>query len=81
MFGLGVQELVVIAILAVILLFGVTRLPNLGRSIGQSIRGFKKGLQEDVPDPDEAKPGKVDAAQPATPDKADKPGEVDPPAS
>jgi sec-independent protein translocase protein TatA len=81
MFGLGVQELVVIAILAVILLFGVTRLPNLGRSIGQSIRGFKKGLQEDAPDPDEAKPGKADATQPAAPDKADKPGEADPPAS
>jgi sec-independent protein translocase protein TatA len=39
-------------VLVVLLLFGATRLPKLGRSMGQSIRGFKKGLQEDLP-PDE----------------------------
>jgi Sec-independent protein translocase protein TatA len=32
------------------LLFGATRLPKLGRSMGQSIRGFKKGLNDELPD-------------------------------
>lgn len=36
-------------VLVILLLFGATRLPKLGRSMGQSIRGFKKGLQEDLP--------------------------------
>ena len=35
-----------------LLLFGATRLPKLGRSLGQSIRGFKTGLNEESP-PDE----------------------------
>ncbi|MEZ5125182.1 MAG: twin-arginine translocase TatA/TatE family subunit [Thermoleophilia bacterium] len=40
-------------LLVVLLLFGATRLPKLGRSMGQSIRGFKKGLQEELPDDDD----------------------------
>jgi Sec-independent protein translocase protein TatA len=39
------------------LLFGAQRLPKLGKSLGQSIRGFKQGLNEDVP-PDEIEPAK-----------------------
>ena len=40
-------------LLVVLLLFGATRLPKLGRSMGQSIRGFRKGLQEELPDDDD----------------------------
>jgi sec-independent protein translocase protein TatA len=43
--NLGAPELIIIA-LVVLLLFGATRLPKLGKSMGQSISGFKKGLQE-----------------------------------
>ena len=43
--NLGAPELIIIA-LVVLLLFGATRLPKLGNSMGQSISGFKKGLQE-----------------------------------
>jgi sec-independent protein translocase protein TatA len=43
--NLGAPELIIIA-LVVLLLFGATRLPKLGRSMGQSISGFKKGLSE-----------------------------------
>lgn len=42
MFGLGVQELVIIGVVAV-LLFG-KRLPEVARSLGGSYREFKKGL-------------------------------------
>lgn len=45
MFGLGMQELVIILIIIVIL-FGATRLPQIGSGIGQAIRNFKKGVSE-----------------------------------
>ena len=43
--NLGAPELIIIA-LVVLLLFGATRLPKLGRSMGESISGFKKGLAD-----------------------------------
>lgn len=45
MFGLRAQELLIIFGI-VLLLFGATRLPALGRSLGAGIRNFKKGLAE-----------------------------------
>ena len=45
MFGLGMQELIVILIIVVIL-FGATRLPEIGKGIGQAIRNFKKATSE-----------------------------------
>ncbi len=47
--NLGGSELLIILAI-VLLLFGATRLPKLGRGLGQSIRGFKQGLNEDEPD-------------------------------
>jgi sec-independent protein translocase protein TatA len=47
--NLGPTELLIILAI-VVLLFGATRLPKLGKSMGQSVRGFKKGLNEDTPD-------------------------------
>jgi sec-independent protein translocase protein TatA len=47
--NLGPTELLIILGI-VVLLFGATRLPKLGRSMGQSIRGFKQGLNEDSGD-------------------------------
>ncbi len=46
--NLGPMEIGLI-VLILLLLFGATRLPKLGRSMGQSIRGFKKGLNEELP--------------------------------
>ncbi len=43
MFGLGPQEMIVVAILGV-LLFG-KRLPEVGRSLGKGIVEFKKGMR------------------------------------
>ena len=45
MFGLGTQELLIILVIIVIL-FGATRLPQIGSGIGQAIRNFKKGVKE-----------------------------------
>jgi sec-independent protein translocase protein TatA len=47
--NLGAPELIIIA-LVILLLFGATRLPKLGKSMGQSIRGFKQGLNDDTDD-------------------------------
>jgi sec-independent protein translocase protein TatA len=45
MFGLGMQELIVIMII-VLVLFGASRLPEIGKGIGQAIRNFKKATTE-----------------------------------
>ncbi len=45
MFGLGTQELIIILIIIVVL-FGATRLPQIGSGIGQAIKNFKKSVRE-----------------------------------
>ncbi|MBL7198271.1 MAG: twin-arginine translocase TatA/TatE family subunit [Candidatus Omnitrophica bacterium] len=45
MFKFGMGELVII-LLIVLLLFGAARLPEIARSIGKSIKEFKKGFKE-----------------------------------
>lgn len=45
----GFQELIVI-LLIVIVIFGASKLPQLGKGLGEGIRNFKKGLKsEDDP--------------------------------
>ena len=46
MFGLGTPELIVILVIVVIL-FGASRLPQLGEGLGKAIKGFKKGISGD----------------------------------
>ena len=51
MFGLGMWELLAILVI-VILLFGVKRIPDLAKGLGQGIRNFKqevKGEPDDKP--------------------------------
>lgn len=42
----GFQELLVI-LLIVIIIFGASKLPQLGKGLGEGIRNFKKGLSPD----------------------------------
>lgn len=44
MFGLGVPEVLVI-LLVVLLVFGASKLPEIGRSLGKSLREFREGMQ------------------------------------
>ena len=45
MFGIGSQELMVILVVA-FFIFGAKRLPELGKSLGQSIRAFKDSMED-----------------------------------
>ena len=42
MFGIGLPQLVIILVI-VLLVFGVGRLPEVGRALGLSIKNFKAG--------------------------------------
>jgi sec-independent protein translocase protein TatA len=44
--SLGVPELIIV-FLIVVLLFGASRLPNIGRGLGEGIRNFKRGIKTD----------------------------------
>jgi len=42
----GFQELLII-LLIVIIIFGASKLPQLGKGLGEGIRNFKKGLKSE----------------------------------
>ncbi len=44
MMGLGVTELIIILVI-VIVLFGASRLPQIGRGLGEGISNFKKSMR------------------------------------
>ena len=44
--GIGLQELLVL-FLILVLLFGATKLPQIGRGLGEAIRNFKGGLKSE----------------------------------
>ena len=46
-FGIGMQELVVILLIC-LLVFGASKLPEIGRSLGKTIGEFKKGLKDNA---------------------------------
>lgn len=43
MFGIGVQELLIVLVIA-LLVFGPKTLPQIGSNMGRAIANFKKGL-------------------------------------
>ncbi|MDD5422432.1 MAG: twin-arginine translocase TatA/TatE family subunit [Candidatus Omnitrophota bacterium] len=48
-FGIGMQELLVILLIC-LLIFGASKLPEVGRALGQTIKEFKKSLKDGASD-------------------------------
>lgn len=45
MFGLGMPEMLIILVI-VLVIFGASRLPQLGEGLGKSIQSFKKAMKD-----------------------------------
>lgn len=48
---LGMPELLVL-LLIVVIIFGASKLPQLGKGLGEGIRNFKRGMRGDEPERD-----------------------------
>ena len=70
MFGLGLQELIIVLGIVVVI-FGAKRLPELGSGVGKAIRNFKGGIksseEEDQEKSIEAPKEKVGTSGPVNP--------------
>ena len=74
---IGITGLIIILVVA-LLVFGPKRLPELGKSLGEGIRGFRGSLSgDDDKDSTESKKAELQAAtqQPAAEPAAEKPVE------
>lgn len=70
MLGLRPMEIALI-VFALLLLFGASRLPQLGSSLGSAIRNFKKSFSNEVEEKsDEKKLAQGDGSTPLQQDKA-----------
>ena len=54
LFGLGMQEIIVIALI-VLLLFGGKKIPELMKGLGKGVKSFKDGMKEIEADDKEEK--------------------------
>lgn len=52
-FGIGIQELLVIFFIC-LLVFGASRLPEIGKALGKTITEFKKAMKDGASGSDEA---------------------------
>lgn len=56
-----------IVLVIVVLVFGTKRLKNVGQDLGEAVKGFKKGMQDDAPDVDGMQQRSTQALPPASP--------------
>ncbi len=60
MFGLGVQELLLILVIVVVL-FGAKKLPEVGAGLARGIRNFRKNLSENDADANQTDDAKANS--------------------
>ncbi|MDD1014057.1 twin-arginine translocase TatA/TatE family subunit [Pseudomonas rubra] len=54
----------IVLLVVVVLVFGTKKLKNFGSDLGESIKGFKKAMNEEESKPDEQTPASVQPVQP-----------------
>ena len=62
LFGIGVTEWLIIGVI-IALLFGSSKIPKLGKGLGEGLRNFKKGITGELEEP---KPGESETTQKET---------------
>lgn len=60
-FGLGVGELVIILVIVTVI-FGATKLPQLGDGLGKAIRNFKRSVSSGEEETDQTSSSKLEGA-------------------
>jgi len=60
--NIGVPGLIIILIIALII-FGPSKLPQLGKAVGQTLKEFKTSTRDIINDDDEKEDKKVDASE------------------
>ena len=68
LFGIGMTEWLVIGVI-IALLFGASKLPKLGKGLGEGLRNFKKGITGET---DETMPKESETAQKQIPSEKNK---------
>ena len=63
-FGIGPMELIIVLVI-ILLLFGPKRLPQLGKSLGKTMKAIREGADgdEEEDEDDDAKPSKAEASE------------------
>lgn len=62
MFGLGIQELIII-FLIIMVLFGAKKLPEMGKGLGKGIREFKRATESAAEEEDDTETKKVESSE------------------
>jgi sec-independent protein translocase protein TatA len=62
--GLGTPELIIILVI-LLLLFGGSKLPQLAKSIGSSVKELRKGVQDDAKGTESAKASRTNSDEKA----------------
>ena len=60
--GIGMPELIIILVI-VILIFGASRLTDIGGALGQGIKEFRSSVRSDEEEEGEGEPAKAEAAK------------------
>jgi sec-independent protein translocase protein TatA len=62
MFGIGIEELIVILVI-LLLLTGGKKLPELTKGLAESVKEIRKGFKDELEPDDESKPAKAKKAK------------------
>ncbi len=74
MFGLGIGELILV-LLVVVLLFGASRLPQLGAGLGEGIKSFRKAFRDMGEEDEKLPPARPEVPKPEAGAKRPPPGQ------